>query len=412
MGLTLMVVGDVLTSFAYNLNLPFWNIGVFIKVPLQILFLVILFRFKRFHYLYVVLLVLLLCWFTGTMVSSLHRTNASDNHFLANFIVADASENYWAASLTVVSRYLLFFSVLPMLLLHCDDDVFLKKCQGLFEYFLYANCVAIIAGFIFHIPFFSSYNPQAEELVYESRFGYKGLLFGINETTGVFFLGLAHVYREIFFFRRKKYFLLFLLLVGSALTGAKGCIIASALVSSYYLFQYRRILFLATAAPVVVALVVYLIKIDFVEQVRSFFNIYLGDDFSSTPLGAVVTLLMTGRNIYIYNNWQYMLQHWGLLNYFFGDGLLYSETDLMDLYYCFGIGTIVYLFAYLKLIFYKSAKYRLTAVILLLFLLAFTGGHILRSAVFPIFFSLYLIVGYRTKEKQSRPVDPIQLQPA
>ncbi|HUC79799.1 MAG TPA: hypothetical protein VMR70_02750 [Flavisolibacter sp.] len=348
--------------------------------------------------------ILFFSWTVG-MLSGLFNTGGStETPSGANFIHLETPDNPVGASVAVFSRYMLFFAIMPMFLLHVENEKFVNRCQQIFELFLYANCVAIIVGYIFNISFFSSYNPKAEETLLDARFGYKGLLYGINETTGVFFLAFAHVYRELFLFRKKKYLLLATLILASLLTGTKGCIIALVLVSSYYLFRYQKALFFSIVIPAVIAGTIFLIQIDFVEQVTAFLNIFWGDDFSTTPFGAVLTLLMTGRNIYIYNNWLYMLENWSVLNFLFGDGLLYSETDLMDLYYCFGLGTIAYLWGYTRLTFFRQKQFDLIFIFIFLLLLAFTGGHIIRSAVFPVFFCLYLIAGYRKVPEKTLPV--------
>ena len=404
--LALMIIGDILTSFAYNLELPFWNIGVLIKFPLELLFLLLLVKFRKFHFVYFAIGVLVICWFIGTLTGLIQTDGSIERSIGANFIHTETPDDPWGNSFTVLSRYLLFFAIMPMLLIHIDNEEFLKNIQRLFEYFLYANSIAIIIGYVFKIPFFSSYNPKAEDLIFESRFGYKGLLYGINETTGVFFLGIAHIYREFFINHRKRYSLLCIVFLAALLTGTKGCIISLVLLTSYYLFKFRRPLFFAFVGPIFLVGIIYLIQIDFVEKVTAFFNIYMGDDFSSTPIGAAITLLMTGRNIYIYNNWLYMKSHWVPLNFLFGDGLLYSETDFFDLVYFFGLGSFLYLYIYMKLVFYKYADKTLITVFIFLLILAFTGGHIMRSAVFPIFFSLFLIIGYRkSKSVESTTVE-------
>lgn len=404
----LMIVGDIFTSFAYNLNLSFWNIGLFIKTPIELLFLGLMFRYKQFHFIYFVLFALLLFWLIGFSTTLILGNVVWGSQYDANFIVGSNFENSLTASFTVFNRYILFFSLMPMLLAHRENEKFVESCKKVFEGFLYANSIAIIVGFIFKLDFFSSYNPTANDLAYEARFGYKGLLYGINETTGIFFLGVAHAYREIFTNYKRKYALLLLLLISSPLTGAKGCIIAVVLLSSFYLFRYKRILFYSLVVPSILIGIIYLIKIDFIEQVSSLFSIYIGDEFSSSAFGALLTLLMTGRNIYIYNNWSYMVDHWSAVNFLFGDGLLYSETDLFDLFYFFGLGGIIYLLAYIKLTFYVKAHRDLIAVFLFMLLLAFTGGHFIRSAVFPVFFSLYIISGYwqnESKENVSRTIN-------
>jgi hypothetical protein len=349
----LMIGGDVLTSLAFNAGLPFWNIGILIKSPIQLIFLVMILRYKEFHFVYLIIFLLCLCWLIGFTTTYVNYGGIRDNTYGLDFEGTELNGHPYWISFTVLNRYLLFFAIMPMLLLHAQDQRFISACKNAFECFFYLNSLAIILGYLFKIELFSSYHSQPGELSSDSRFGYKGLLYGINETTGIYFLGLAYAYREIFFYGKKKYLLLFLLLVASLLTGAKGCIIAVLLLTCYFLFRFRRRLFFLIFFPALLGGLVYLIKIDFLAQMSMLLNLYLTLD-DTTPVGAFLTFFMTGRNLYIYHNWIYMLSHWNVLNYLFGDGVLYSETDLFDLYYFFGAGAILYLYGYAKLVFMQS----------------------------------------------------------
>ena len=231
------------------------------------------------------------------------------------------------------------------------------------------------------IQILSSYNPQAGDV--ELRFGYKGLLYGINEVTGVYFLGIAYTYREIFYFKKKKYFLLILLLGASFLTGAKGCLIAFLLLTLFYLARYRTVIFVLLALPIVIKGLTYL-NDKTIDMLKEAGNI----NFDSS---SIITLLLTGRDLFVIRNFNYMASNWNILNYLFGDGILYSESDLFDLYYIFGIGAVVYLFMYLRTAFRIDKSPDSKYIIMLLLLMAFTGGHLIRSGVFPVFFVLYLV---------------------
>jgi len=400
----LMIIADVLTSMAFNLGLSFWNIGFFVKTPIELLFIGLLLRFKQFHFVLVILAIVFLCWFVGFTTSYINFGGVRDSSYALDFGKPDTEGNPYLVSFTILNRYILFFALVPMLLLHTDNDRFLIACKKIFESFLYVNSLAIIIGFLFKIQLFSSYNPQAINDAFEARFGYKGLLYGINEVTGIYFLGVAYSYREIFHYGKNKYVLLALLLGASLLTGAKGCLISACLLSIYYLFKYKRILFYSVVGPITLAGILYLIKIDLIDQLSSMLNIYLTLD-GTTPFNAFLTYFMTGRNLYIEYNWSYMLSHWNVLNYIFGDGILYSETDLFDLYYFFGFGSLIYLYGYVKLIFYRKTNPDIKYIFLFLLLIALTGGHLIRSGVFPVFFSLYLITGYLSKNYTQEAVE-------
>lgn len=397
--ISLMIIGDILTAVSFNLNFSFYNFGVLIKTPIELLFLVLIARYEKFRLMYAVLIFLFIFWFIGFTTTFIKYGGIRDATYGLDFDIDENPQNPYWISFNIFNRYILFFALMPMLLLHAGDQVFIKWCKKVFEIFLYANSIAIILGFVFKIQFFSSYNSQGIELPYEARFGYKGLLYGINETTGIYFLGIAYAYREIFLKGTKKYLLLSLLLLTAFFTGAKGCIISVFLLTGYYLYNYKRLFFFALCIPLLIAGAIYFIRSNIIDQMSSMLNIYLTLE-DATPLDAFLTFFMTGRNLYISHNWAYMKSHWNIVNYIFGDGVLYSETDLFDLYYFFGIGAILYLYCYIKLVFYKNVDKDLKYVFLFLMLIALTGGHIIRSGVFPVFFCLYLITGYFIQEKE------------
>lgn len=387
----LIVLGDIFTSFAFNLGLPFYNFGAIIKTPIEFICLILLYKFNRFHFVYILLLTLLFCWLVGYSVTYINYGGIRDASYGLEFEGETIDANPFLSSFNILNKYFLFFALFPMFLIHENNTRFIGYCRKLFEGFHYANTIAIIIGFMFGIEFFSSYNAQGDPSI-EARFGYKGLLYGINETTGVFFLGIAYTYREIFIHKKDKIVLLLLLLGSSFLTGTKGAILSAALLSAYYLFKYKRRIFYITIIPIIAGILWFAISYDVIQKLAPLFSIYFNQDDRS-QIGMFLTFFMTGRNDYIYHNWVYMESHWNILNYIFGDGVLYSETDLLDLYYFFGLGAIVYLFGYYKLFFYK--KNADSGIIFSIFLLiAFTGGHVIRSGVFPVFLCLYLISEY------------------
>lgn len=397
--LILIIAGDVLTSFAYNLNLSFYNIGVFIKTPIEFLFLGLIVRYKKFQYLYLIIFGLFLFWLIGFARTYVSFGGIRDGSYGLDFDDNGEGTNPVLASFTILNRYFLFFALMPMLLIHSEDQQFIKSVKKVFEIFLVANSLAIIVGFLFKINFFSSYNSQNIDLPYQPRFGYKGLLYGINEVTGIYFLGIAYAYREIFVYGQKKILLLLLLLIAAALTGTKGCLLAVLILSLYFFFKYKRKLFFIVIGPLFFGLIIYVIETNLIENLSALLNLYLTLD-NTNAFSAFLTFFMTGRNLYINENFIYMATHWNFLNYIFGDGVLYSETDLFDLYYFFGVGFLIYFYGYGKLIFYKKNQPDLKYVFVFLLLIAVTGGHIIRSGVFPIFFGLYLITGYFNSEKK------------
>lgn len=380
--LIVIIIGDVLSTVMYNLKFSFFNVGALLKTPIELVLLMVgALYLKRYQLTYWGIALLSACWLAGISVTLF--TIETFRYEEANFLNDEDMGNAFLTSFSVLNRYFIFFSFAPFVDYFKNEKNFASNLRTLFEGFIIINSIAIFTGFIFKINFFSSYNPQGFDQ--ELRFGYKGLLNGINEITGVYFLAIAHFYREIFYYKRKKWGV-FILVVGAALlTGTKGCILAFILLTAYFTFRYRLKLFLWIIVPLILVGISYL-SLDFVDQVILLANVYL-------PTDSLITIIMTKRDLYIVENFHYMLKNWSFLNFIFGDGVLYSETDLIDLYYCFGIGALLYLLCYLKLVFKIDQSRDVKYVVLLLLLMAFTGGHIIRTAVFPIFFLLFLTSG-------------------
>jgi hypothetical protein len=389
--LLLIVVGDMLTCLAYNLNWTFWNYGFFIKTPIELFFFIYLIGKNKNASFFYFIIVLLFFWLLASISTYLYTDGFIEFKEGVKCILdmKDGNKMY-LESFIVFNRYIFFFLVISILFRYKDDAIFIKKCRGLFESFFIINGFFIILGCFFSLDIFASYHFKDSESE-TFRFGYKGLLYGINEVTGVYLLGIAYVYNELFARKRKVWLLLIIIVSSIFLTGAKGGIIGLVILTFYFMARYRFKIFCFTLIPIAFVLLIYISQINFVEDLRNLLNVGLNDDVSKTDFGLAITLLMSGRNLFIYHNWFYMISHWSISNYFFGNGLLYSETDFFDLFYFFGFGSLLYLYYYSKVFFKFDLSPDSKYVFFILMFIAFTGGHIIRSGVVPVFLCLYLI---------------------
>jgi hypothetical protein len=380
--LATVILSDVLTSIAFCLNYPVWNWSLFIKTPALLIFLYYSFLLKDDYYPRVLLIVLLLFWSIGILVT-LNKGIGLQTHSYANFIVK-GSGNIFIQSFTVFCRYLYFFALIPLVAKYKDDENFINKCKFIFESFLVINSICIIIGFIFHIQYFSSYNPQSEILPYEERFGYKGLIFGVNELSGVYILGVSYYFRQIIFHNRSKYLTLILVIAAALLTGSKGTIISTLVCTCYYLLKIKKTFFYFLLCLIIFVAVKY--SLDLYNWFSDNSNIVLENSD-----GSIITFLSTGRNLFLGANFKYIKENWSILNFIFGDGVLYSETDLFDLYYFFGFASILYLYYYRRIIKIVDQSPDIKFIMLIILVIAFTAGHIIQSAVFPTFLVLFLL---------------------
>ncbi|MCC8423973.1 hypothetical protein [Mucilaginibacter sp. UR6-11] len=268
--------------------------------------------------------------------------------------------------------------------LYADDRVFAINVKKLFEYFMIVNSVCVIVGAVFKISLFSSYNPGNKFTDVELRFGYKGLLIGINEVTGVYFLGIAHFYREVLLYKRNgKIFVLLLIIVAAVLTGTKASVLAILLLTAYYFYKYFRKFFFLFFLPVLSVSIILLLT-------RYF---YLITAFLSTVAqnDSIMFVITGGRSYRVALFFEYISNNWFLPSYILGQPQLYTETDMLDLYFFFGIGSILYLIIYAQLFFkFEKTNDRIPVFIMML-ILASLSGHIIQSAVVPVFLILFLI---------------------
>lgn len=386
--LVFVVLGDIATSIGFNLNWSFWNFGLIIKTPIEFYLLFCSLKFWRSNLLIYIIISLFIIWLIGTTACSIYNPNILSNAAI-NRIFLPEDTNIYTASFKVFSRYIFFFTLSVLLYLYADNLDFTRNAKKLFEYFIIINSLCIILGSIFSIQLFSAYNPGGTITEYEVRFGYKGILYGINEISGIYFLAISHFYREVFLFKnRKKYIFLIIVILSSFLTGAKGAMIAVILLTTYYLFRYKRKFFMWFYLPVVVALIL-IITVVYSDLITVFLN-------SFTKSDSILTILMSGRNDYITSNLSYIATNWSPINYLLGDGSLYTETDFLDLYFFFGLGLILYLYFYTKLFIKFERTPDNVFIYILMLLLAFTNGHMIQSAVFPVFLFLYLISSINT----------------
>lgn len=301
-----------------------------------------------------------------------------------NGIFMDTDTNVFLASFKVFNRYVFFFSLSVLMYLYAEDATFVFDIKRLFECFIIVNSVCIILGAIFKISMFSSYNPGDKITDYTPRYGYKGLLFGINEITGIYFLSLVHYCREIVLYKRvKKILALLIIVVSSFLTGAKGALLVIFLVAALYVYRYFKKVFYLVFIPLV-ATGIFVVATKYLDVLMDVLKTISASD-------SIWTVITSGRSDYVIRNYNFISTQWSFLNFIFGDGSLYTEMDLFDLYLFFGIGGLIYLLLYIKtfLRFEKSLD-RIPILIVMLFL-ASINGHMIQSAVFPVFLVLFLI---------------------
>ena len=372
-----LIIADLLTGLLFNLHFGFYRIGIFIKsLTIFITFIICLplVKKKSIQSIYLTLAILFLFWIIGSLISFFRNDSFDPGN-----------------SIIVLSRYFLFLILSCVFVNLAYQPSFEEKCRKIFETFFLVNNLFIIFGFIFKVDLFSTYNVE-----YVHRFGYKGLIYGGNEVAGIYVLGLTYFYRENFKYGESKKILLIMTCIAAVLTGTKATLVGLSAITVYYFIRYRIKVFIILMIPFILTLV-YFVGV-YWEKIKTQYLSFNVHFFETHDL---ITFLMSGRDLYIVRNFGYMGSEWSLINFITGDAFLYSETDLLDLYFFFGIGSILYLYLYVKIYFLKDKSLDNVFNFLVLMGIAFTAGHIIQSAVVPVFLLLFVFSNKGVKRNET-----------
>lgn len=377
--ISLLIVADLVTGLLFNLQFGFYRVGVVLKSLIIFVTLVVYIRLikrKSILSIYIIMGMLLFCWISGSFISTV-----KNDQFELGY------------SVVVLSRYFLFLILSCVFVVHIENESFSFKCRQVIESFFLINSLLILIGFAFNIDLFSSYNAQPD--LPSSRFGYKGLIYGVNEVAGIYIFGISYLFRENFKYNENKKILLVLTCVAALLTGTKATLIALALIVPFYFVRYRIKTFVMLLIPFV--LYIGSLVVNHWEYLKTE---YLSFNIRVFETNSMITFLMSGRDKYIVKSFEFIDANWMFINYLTGDAFLYSETDLLDLYFFFGLGSVIYLFVYVKIFFLKDKSLDNLYTFLVLIALASTAGHIIQSAIVPIFLLLYVFSTRQGKNLQ------------
>ncbi|HTJ52721.1 MAG TPA: hypothetical protein VL443_24865 [Cyclobacteriaceae bacterium] len=366
-----LIIADLLTGFLFNVGADFFRIGLLVKITTEFIVLgyyIVHVKNVTILSMFIAMIILFSIWIIGSL-----------NSFFNNPLFS------YPYSFLVLNRYFFLF-IMSCLFFHlAEDSSFDVRCKRIFEAFFIVNNILIFLGVIFHINFFSTYNPFGLIPLSEQRFGYKGLISGGNDVAGLYIIGVAYFFRKKFVYEEGGYLLLIATVLSAMFTGTKATFIAVLAIGLYYMFRYRIKLFFGVMVPLFSFILVYgYYRWDYIKEKLLDSLI---QKLNSNPL----TYLMSGRNDFIIHHFKYIGEKWNLMNHLVGDGFLYSETDFLDLYFFFGIiGLILYMYLYARIFFSVDRSLDNLYVFVVLMGIAFTAGHIIQSAVVPLFVLLYV----------------------
>jgi hypothetical protein len=371
-----MILLDFANTILIKTGSEFYRVSIFYRAAIELFILFYFVSRGGFRKQYRLLISLFSCFVIGHSILLIH----------------DSDLDIFQAVITV-NKYLFFVILSIPFLFFENDEYFTRDIKRLFEFFFVLNSVLIIFGTIFDVRVLSSYyDPSASNLEYQPRFGYKGIIPAQNELTGVYFFGLAYYFRAYFSLKEKKGAVLALIIVAAFLTGTKGCIFSVLGLSILYLSSYRKNLLFGVCLPIFFLLAMYWGN-DLIEYLSQSLYSHLVYSYESNNL---LTFLLSGRDLGISRCFDYISKYWTFVNYVFGGFDMYklsSEMDMFDIYFFLGVGMIPFLIYYLRIFFHRVRSTESYFVFLVYFIIIFGGGHILGSAIVPMFLLIYVFTG-------------------
>jgi hypothetical protein len=374
-----VILVDLLSGLLLTLQVPFARIGLFVKGLVFVLVLIICLtqlRQKTFYSVYMSIVILLVFWVTGFLASYFNNPSF------------DPIE-----SLVVLNRYFFFLVMSLAFLAWSKRDSFEKECKGIFETFFVINNAFIFIGFFFKIKMLSTYDPYGE-YGDEWRFGYKGLIWGQNAVAAIYTLGVAYFFREAFKYNQSKTMMLVTTCIASILVGTKATLLTLLLIGGYYLYKYRVKTLVLLVLPSLAVMLYFIIL--YWQVLQDKYLSFLVEKYQTMDFYSFLT---SGRLDYLVRVKTHISEHWGVINFITGDAISYIEMDFFDLYFYFGLSSLLYLYLYFKIFFIRDASGNNKYVFLVWMSMAFVAGHIINSAVVPIFYLLFVFSGYNEKAK-------------
>ena len=374
-----LILVDLLSGLLLIVQFPFARIGLVIKgIVLILVFVSYLARLrqKSFKSIYTSLFILLSFWIVGFFTSLFNYSSFS-----------------YGESLVVLIRYFFLLIISCAFLDWSENDTFENECKKTFEIFFIINNAFIFIGFIFNIKMFSTYDPYGE-FGEGWRFGYKGLIWGQNAVAAIYTLGIAYFFRENFKYHQPKMLALVITCIASILVGTKATWFTLILIGAYYLYKYRIKTLIILVVPALMG-----VAYCFVLYWSFLKDKYLSFMVNKYEESDLITFLTSSRDGLLSSALNHIYKDWMPLNFITGDAISYVEMDFFDLYFYFGLASFIYLYVYTKIFFIKDRSDDNKYFFLVWTAMAFFAGHIINSAIVPVFFLLFVFSSHTEKKR-------------
>ena len=266
-----------------------------------------------------------------------------------------------------------------------------EKVYTFFEYFLYANVIALLSGYIFNIELFRSYE-------YTDRFGVTGFFSKPGEASYMYIIAIVVNYYFWITKKQKTYFykLLFFILCSLCL-GQKKVWLFLILLGIVFLAHNNRYKKTFRWALVIFAGVFFFFKETILLELISRSAFWEGV-YHKSGLLSVITSYRDELLIKVMNH---ISENWDFLNYIFG-GLDFNtfkvEFEFVDLYIFLGIAGVVY-YLYIVSMLFNGSDFLKRNLIIITFITSLLSGGLLLNVTTAILF--YIVVKYVMKSNKN-----------
>jgi len=406
--LTTIIVVSVVLMFAADggnailralgVSLREVSISLYVRLFVTLLFLLLTVSTVRGRRVIIFIAALTGCYLLGAGRLAMRGTDLGDLNIVGNIVQIQKMTFAflcWAVIFTYFQR------------IEVQDRLF-----KVYEWLVIIQVLSVLLGFIFQIDLFKAYAPE------RGRFGYKGLIPAINETTGFFLLAACYYGNKLFLARvlDGRAVIWFLVLLAGALSGSKACLGVVILIAVGYVgihaakafYLPRRALPLTLLLPGVVA---GALALGYMDKAYRPIAGYLGHMIGQYrlaeeryPGSAILFVSTSARTLKAATFWEEAQPNWSAWNYLFGGWNLYEyyiEVDPIDLFALFGVvGTTIFYMGYIKMWgIGMRGPFFLLFPFALWMAVSCTAGHLVSSAINGTYLSIFLLSVQRLKQR-------------
>lgn len=388
--IVLMFLADGANSILRNMGSDSFRISIYLRLPVQAYFLLLLLRTKSGVRAWLLMLLFFAIFLMGSLTAMTSLYSFEEYDLLGNFRMLNK---------------MLFFFICYEALKQCfrtarERDRLFK----VYEVLALAQVVVIIVSFIFDLDIFAAYSRVTDSGVLIKRFGYQGLIPAQNEISAFFVIAFFYFLSKINHLRRGVLVLLMTMVAG-VLTGTKVTLVLPAILGMYILayatdhFVKARTKFskayLFIGVTFLFLLIVVVWQRDYflsrISRTISYYEYQVAHYYSGMR-----DALLGDRRLQVKVFLSDILPRFSILNYLFGgiDLMTWStEMDPIDVFARLGlVGGAAFYISYLKALI-PALRLRPTRLVFVLTWLGVSSfsGHVAFTAINGLYLAILLL---------------------